>query len=55
MGSDQQRALLLNQLEANPQRHVELASMKALDSRTWNHPILARGRLVIRNASEAVC
>ncbi len=42
-------------LEASPEQHVELARTKAIAGKTWNHPIVSRNRLVVRNASEAVC
>ncbi|MCA9242063.1 MAG: PQQ-binding-like beta-propeller repeat protein [Planctomycetales bacterium] len=42
-------------LEANPDRPVVLARFKALDGKTWNHPVVAHGRLYLRNGAEAVC
>ena len=35
----------------------ELASFQALDPNgiTWNHPVLVRGKLLVRNAIEAAC
>ena len=39
-------------VRATPDRHVELARVPALDGRTWNHPAMADGYLLIRNASE---
>lgn len=26
-----------------------------MDGKTWNHPVIARGKLFVRNAEEAVC
>ena len=42
-------------LEANPERHTELARIEALTDKTWNHPMVARDRLVVRNGEEAIC
>jgi outer membrane protein assembly factor BamB len=39
-------------VEATPERHVELARFDAIDGKTWNHPIIADGRLLVRNAQE---
>jgi outer membrane protein assembly factor BamB len=41
--------------EANPQRHVELGRIKALESKTWNNPALSGRYLFVRNDREAVC
>jgi outer membrane protein assembly factor BamB len=40
---------------ANPERHQELARFQAIEGKTWNHPVLAHGRLYIRNAEEIAC
>ncbi len=42
-------------VEANPDRHRELARFTALDHRTWNHPVVAGDILLIRNDREAAC
>lgn len=42
-------------LKANAQRHEELTRMPGVSGKTWNHPIVTRNRLVVRNANEAVC
>jgi hypothetical protein len=42
-------------LEANPDRHEELGRFRALDGKTWNHPVIAHGRLYARNAEEMAC
>lgn len=44
-------------LPATPEKSEveELASFEALRGKTWNHPVIARGRLYLRNAQEAVC
>jgi outer membrane protein assembly factor BamB len=42
-------------LAANPRQHEELGRFQALDGKTWNHPIIAHGRLYARNAEEMAC
>jgi outer membrane protein assembly factor BamB len=40
-------------VSADPSRYNEVASFKALEGKTWNHPVLVRDRLYVRNAQEA--
>jgi outer membrane protein assembly factor BamB len=42
-------------LDATPDRHVELCRINAITGKTWNHPVVARGKLFVRNAEEAAC
>jgi outer membrane protein assembly factor BamB len=42
-------------LRANPKELEELARKKVLSDKTWNHPVLVRNRLYVRNGEEAVC
>jgi outer membrane protein assembly factor BamB len=42
-------------LSANPRRHEELGRFRVLDGKTWNHPVIAHGRLYARNAEEMSC
>jgi outer membrane protein assembly factor BamB len=42
-------------VRASPERHKELARFPALHGKTWNHPALADGRLLVRNAVEMAC
>jgi outer membrane protein assembly factor BamB len=42
-------------LAANPRKQQELARFQALKGKTWNHPVIAHGRLYIRNAEEMAC
>lgn len=42
-------------VEPTPERHHELARFKALKGKTWNHPVIAHGRLFVRNGAQAVC
>ncbi len=39
----------------NPKRHEELARFQAIEGKTWNHPVLAHGRLFVRNGEEMAC
>ncbi|MCY1719628.1 PQQ-binding-like beta-propeller repeat protein [Prolixibacteraceae bacterium Z1-6] len=39
-------------VEANPERFNELARLKAIKGKTWNHPVLAGDLVVVRNAEE---
>ncbi len=40
---------------ATPQTPRERARFHAIDGKTWNHPVLVPGRLLVRNAEEAAC
>ena len=42
-------------IEANPAGHKELGQFKALEGKTWNHPVIAHGKLFVRNGVEAAC
>ena len=42
-------------LEATPDSRNELCHFKALEGRTWNHPVVIGDRLYIRNSQEAAC
>lgn len=39
-------------VRATPEGHQELARVSALEGRTWNHPALADGFLLVRNAAQ---
>jgi outer membrane protein assembly factor BamB len=39
-------------VEAKPDQHQELGRFQAIEGKTWNHPVLAHGRLYVRNAEE---
>ena len=39
-------------VRATPERHVEIARFPVLEGRTWNHPAMAGGFLLLRNANE---
>jgi outer membrane protein assembly factor BamB len=42
-------------LEANPDEHKELGRFQAIEGKTWNHPVVAGGRLYLRNGEEIAC
>ena len=42
-------------LRADPGEHAEVDSFKALEGKTWNHPVLVGDRLYLRNSQEAAC
>ena len=42
-------------VRATPARHEELARFPAIRGKTWNHPALAGGWLLVRNAAEMAC
>jgi hypothetical protein len=42
-------------LSPNPERHQEFGRFRALPVKTWNHPVIAHGRLFVRNAEEMAC
>jgi outer membrane protein assembly factor BamB len=42
-------------LAANPRQSEELGRFQAVSGKTWNHPVIAHGRLYVRNAEEMAC
>ena len=42
-------------VQATPESFEEIVQFKALDGKTWNHPVVAQGKLFVRNAEEAAC
>lgn len=42
-------------LEANPEKLKEVGKFKALEGKTWNHPVVAHGLLFVRNGEEMAC
>jgi outer membrane protein assembly factor BamB len=39
-------------VRATPERHEELARFPAIEGKTWNHPVIADGKLFVRNIQE---
>jgi outer membrane protein assembly factor BamB len=39
-------------LRATPERHEEIASFSAIEGKTWNHPAMSDGILLVRNLRE---
>lgn len=42
-------------VEASPAGHKELGRFQAIEGKTWNHPVIAHGKLFVRNGEEAAC
>ncbi len=42
-------------VQAVPEHFMEIARFNALPGKTWNHPVIAHGKLFVRNAEEAAC
>jgi outer membrane protein assembly factor BamB len=42
-------------MAANPEQPEERGRFQALSGKTWNHPVIAHGRLYVRNAEELAC
>jgi outer membrane protein assembly factor BamB len=42
-------------VKATPDDFDEVSTLAAFESKTWNHSVLCRGRLYLRNNKEAVC
>jgi len=38
-----------------PDRHEEAARFHAIHGKTWNHPAIADGKILVRNAVEMAC
>ncbi len=40
---------------ADPTAFHELCRFQAIQDKTWNHPVVAHGRLYVRNSEEFAC
>ena len=55
---DQDLLLILSEegdlvlVAASPDKHTEIAKFKAIEGKTWNHPVLIGDLLLVRNAEE---
>ena len=56
--ADQDLLLVLSEdgdvvlVSATPEKHNEVAKFKAIEGKTWNHPVLLGDRLLVRNGEE---
>jgi outer membrane protein assembly factor BamB len=59
--ADQQLLLVLSEtgevvlVATDPQKLEELSRFQAIQGKTWNHPVVAHGRLYVRNDEELAC
>jgi len=42
-------------VKATPDGYQEIAKFQAIEGKTWNHPALAGGRLLVRNTNQMAC
>lgn len=42
-------------VKASPDAHAEIGKVKVIDGKTWNHPIMSRNRVYLRNGQEIAC
>ena len=42
-------------VSAQPEKYQELCRFKAIEGKTWNHPVIAHGKLFVRNGEEIAC
>ena len=51
LSGDGQLALV----KASPDRFEELARFQAIEGKTWNHPAMSGGKILVRNESQMAC
>ncbi|PQO45149.1 PQQ-binding-like beta-propeller repeat protein [Blastopirellula marina] len=51
VGEDGEMALV----KATPEGHEEITKFRVFEGKTWNHPVIADGKLFLRNGEEMVC
>jgi outer membrane protein assembly factor BamB len=51
LGGEGQLALI----KASPERYEELAHFQAIEGKTWNHPAMSGGKILVRNAVQMAC
>jgi outer membrane protein assembly factor BamB len=42
-------------VEAKPEGHKQIGKFQAINGKTWNHPVVAHGKLFVRNGEEMAC
>jgi outer membrane protein assembly factor BamB len=42
-------------VSATPEKHIELHRFQAIEGKSWNHPVVWKGRLFVRSGKEAAC
>jgi hypothetical protein len=42
-------------LAPRPDKHEELGRFQVIEGKTWNHPVIAHGRLFVRNDEQMAC
>lgn len=58
---DQKILLILSEdghvalVAAKPDNYEEISRFKAIEGKTWNHPVVSHGKLFVRNAEEIAC
>ena len=57
--ADQELLLILSEegdvalVSAQPEKREELCKFKAIEGKTWNHPVIAHGKLFVRKGKKS--